>query len=133
MTDAQLQAFLSGSRKASWEQVAGLIKKHGPIRTDQIAGAMNKGLNVISGRISELYDEGCISAEGTERGYTVWRWEADPKRWQHLKALRAAQKIKSKLERLADKPGLSSAFRASCKAELARLDLYIQESQNIEV
>jgi hypothetical protein len=133
MTDAQLQAFLTGSRKASWEQVAGLIKKHGPIRTDQIARSMGKGLNVISGRISELYDEGCISAEGTEQGYTVWCWEADPNRWQHLKALRAAQKLKSKLERFADNPGLSTAFRASCKAELARLELYIQESGNIDI
>lgn len=67
--DAYLQKKQDGTLTEDQEQVYQLIKKHQPITCKNTALKMNRFPNEISGRFTELRDQGLIEIKDRENGH----------------------------------------------------------------
>lgn len=79
--DTSLDAFFgkkeSGSLKTDREKVYELVDTHGPVTCQEVANLMDKRPNDVSGRFTELLDDGEIKVTGRDDGHRLYETTTD--------------------------------------------------------
>lgn len=81
MADTSLDAFMdkkeSGSLESDRQKVYDKIDNHGPITCEEVAELMDKRPNDISGRFTELREDGRIEIAGKSDGHRLYETSKD--------------------------------------------------------